>query len=183
MDHKPYEAWLVADEPLLPDQENSLQEHLKTCEACRQLQASWREVEDLFGDRNILQPQPGFTDRWQLRLAEELNLERDKQQLRSTWMFLGSTTGAAFLVLVIMSIRFFSTLQYPTEAFISGMTLVAGGLNLTATIQKALLPLLEVLILSVPTLWWLFLVLSAILLIMVLTFSILRIVRTRRVSL
>jgi hypothetical protein len=63
------------------------------------------------------------------------------------------------------------------------MTLVAGVLNLTETIQKALFPLFEVFILSVPTLWWLFLVLSAVLLTLVLTFSILRMVRARRVSL
>ena len=183
MDHKPYESWLVADEPLLPDQETSLQEHLKTCEACRQFQVSWRDVEGMFEDRIVLQPQPGFTERWQLRLDEELARDNEKQQLRSTWMFLAATTGAAFLVLVIMSIGFFSNLQNSTETFVSGMTLVAGVLNLTETIQKALFPLFEVFILSVPTLWWLFLALSAVLLTLVLTFSILRMVRARRVSL
>jgi hypothetical protein len=183
MDHKPYESWLVADEALLPDQEISLQEHLETCETCRQLQKSWQEVEDIFEERILLRPNSGFTERWQLRLAKEFSLQSEKEQLRSTWMFLAATTGTAFLVLVIMSIRFFSTMQNPTEAFISGMTLVAGVLNLTETIQKAIFPLFEVFILSVPTLWWLFLILSAILLTLVLTFSILRVLRTRRVSL
>ena len=183
MDHKPYESWLVADEPLLPDQKLSLQEHLETCEACRQFQLSWSEVEGIFEERSFLHPEPGFTERWQLRLADELSLESEKEQLRSTWMFLAATTGTAFLVLVILSIRFLSTIQNPTETFISGMTLVAGVLNLTETIQKAIFPLFEVVLLSVPTLWWLFLVLSASLFTLVLTFSILRIVRTRRVSL
>ncbi len=183
MDHKPYESWLVADEALLPDQKLSLQEHLETCEACSQLQSSWKEVEGIFEEKLFLYPQPGFTERWQLRLADELNLESEKEQLRSTWMFLAATTGTAFMVLVVLSIRFLSTIQNPTETFISGMTLVAGLLNLTETIQKAIFPLFEVVILSVPTLWWLFLVLSAILLTLVLTFSILRVVKTRRVSL
>ena len=183
MDHKPYESWLVADEPLLPDQKLSLQEHLETCEACRQLQLSWSEVEGIFEARSFLHPEPGFTKRWQLRLADELSLESEKEQLRSTWMFLAATTGSAFLVLVFLSIRFLSTIQNPTETFISGMTLIAGVLNLTETIQKAIFPLFEVVLLSVPTLWWLFLVLSASLLTLVLTFSIFRIARTRRVSL
>jgi hypothetical protein len=183
MDHKPYESWLVADEALLPDQESSLQAHLKTCEDCRNLQASLQEVEALFEQRVFFQPQPGFTERWQMRLSEELIDEREKQQLRSTWMFLFATTGSAFLVLIILSIRFFSTLQNPTEAFISGMTLVAGILNLTETIQRALFPLIDVLILSVPTIWWFYLVLGASLLTLVLTIPILRTLRTRRVSL
>jgi hypothetical protein len=183
MDHKPYEAWLVADKPLSTDQEKSLQDHLDTCADCRQLQASWQEVEEIFEVRKFVKPEPGFTQRWQLRLSEEINAENAKQQLRSTWLFLGATTGAAFLVLLILSFRFFSTVQNPTEAFISGMTFIAGILNMTETIQKALFPLFEVIILSVPTLWWLFLVLSAILLTTVLMFSIYRVVRTRRVSL
>ena len=183
MDHKLYETWLVADEPLLPDQEQSLAEHLKTCETCRQLQASWQEVEGFFDEQVFYRPAPGFTQRWQLRLAEELNLEHEKQQLRSTWMFLGATTGAALLVLIILTVRFFTTLQNPTDPFISGMTLVAGLLNLTATIQKAIIPLFDVLILSVPTLWWFFLVLSTSLISLVLIFSIFRTLRTRRVSL
>jgi hypothetical protein len=183
MDHKPYEAWLVADTPLSTDQEKSLQDHLNTCADCRQLQASWQEIEMVFEERSFVMPEPGFTQRWQLRIGEELNAEKAKQQLRSTWMFLGATTGAAFLVLLILSIRFFSTIQNPTEIFISGVTFVAGIFNMTETIQKALFPLFEVIILSVPTLWWLFFVLSAILLTMVLMFSILRVVRTRRVSL
>jgi hypothetical protein len=183
MDHKPYELWLVADQPLQPDQEIKLQAHLETCEACRTLQESWREVEDIFEERIFIHPQPGFTERWQLQIIGEFNLEREKEQRRLTWMFLGATTGAAFLILVIMTIRFFATLQNPTEAFISGMTFVAGVSNLTETIQKAFFPLLEVFILSVPTLWWLLMVLSASLLTLVLIFSIRRVIKTRRVSL
>ena len=114
MDHKPYEAWLVGDTPLSTDQEKSLQDHLSACSDCRQLQASWQEIEDIFEVHTFVKPEPGFTQRWQLRLSEEINAEKAKQQLRSTWMFLGATTGAAFLILLIISLRFFSTVQNPT---------------------------------------------------------------------
>jgi len=183
MDHQPYESWLVVDEPLLPDQEANLQEHLKSCESCRQLHNSWQEVETLFVEQTIVQPKPGFTERWQVRLAKEFSQENERQQRRSSWIFLGSTSGAAFLVLIIMAIGFFSTVQNSTEVFISGMTFIAGLLNLTNAVQVALVPLLEVIIVSVPTLWWLFLIISASLLTTVLIFSTLRILRTRRVSL
>jgi hypothetical protein len=181
MDHKPYESWLVADEPLLPEQALSLQEHLDSCEACRQLQKSWDEVEGIFEERIFILPQPGFTERWQMKLAAELKIETEKQQVRSTWMFLAATTGAAFMVLVIMAIRFFSSLQNSTEVFISSMTFFAGVLNLTATIQKAILPIFEVLLISVPTPWWLLFVAVTSMLVLVLAFSTLRILKTRRV--
>ena len=120
MDHQPYESWLVVDEPLLPDQEANLQEHLKSCASCRQLHNSWQDVEALFVEQTIVQPKPGFTERWQVRLAKEFSQENERQQRRSSWIFLGSTTGAAFLVLIIMAIGFFSTVQNSTEVFISG---------------------------------------------------------------
>jgi len=183
MNHKPFESWLVADEPLLPDQELDLQEHLKSCESCHQLQSSWQEVEGLFGELLIEQPQPGFTERWQVRLAEEISREKERQQLQSSWVFLASTTGTAFVILVIMSIRFFTTVQTPTQVFVSGMALIAGLLNLTAAIQGAVVPLLEVFFVSVPTQWWLFLVVGAFVLTLVLTFSTLRFLSSRRVSL
>lgn len=182
MDHKPYESWLVADEPLLPEQEISLHEHLDSCETCRQLQKSWNEVEGIFEERIFILPQPGFTERWQLRLAAELEIETEKQQARSTWLFLAATTGAAFLVLIIMAIQFFSSIQNSTEAFISSMTFFAGVLNLTATIQKAILPIFEVLLISVPTPWWLLFIAVTSLLVLVLTFSTLKILKSRRVS-
>jgi len=182
MDHKPYESWLVADEPLLPEQEMRLQEHLKSCEACRQLHSSWDEIEGIFEERIFILPKPDFTERWQRRLAAEINIETEKQQARSTWMFLAATTGSAFLVLVILAIRFFSSVQNSTEAFVSSMTFMAGVLNLTATIQKAILPILEVLIISVPTPWWLLFVAITSMLALVLTFSTLRILKARRVS-
>jgi hypothetical protein len=183
MDHKPYEAWLIADDPLLPAQQAQLDEHLKSCTSCRQLQYSWQKVEDLFGEAPVLKPKEGFTERWQIHLLAELSLQKEREQRRSTWVFLASTTGAAVLVLILMAISFFSRIQNTTEIFVSGMTLIAGLLNLTSAIQVAFFPLLEVFFVSVPTYWLLLLVCGACLLTLALTFSILRVLNTRRVSL
>lgn len=183
MDHKPYETWLISDDPLLPDQQTQLDEHLESCNSCRQLKYSWQEVEELFGEAPVIKPKAGFIDRWQIRLLEELSLQKEREERRSTWAFLASTTGAAVLVLIIMAIRFFSTIQNTTEIFVSGMTLIAGLLNLTSAIQVAFFPLLEVFFVSVPTYWLLLLVCGACLITLALAFSILRVLNKRRVSL
>lgn len=183
MNHKPFETWMVAGEPLSPAQEISLQEHLETCNACSQLQTSWKEVEDMLGEASIAQPKPGFTARFQVRLAEETARTQARGQQRSIWMFMAASSGAAFLILIMMSIRFFSSVQNSTQFFVSGMTLIAGVLNLTEAIQAAFVPLLEVVIVSVPMHWWMIGVFGACLITLALTFSTLRILYARRVSL
>lgn len=183
MNHKPFETWMVAGEPLSPAQEISLQEHLETCNACRQLQTSWKEVENILGGASFAQPRPGFTARFQARLAEEISRAQAKEQMRSTWMFMAASSGAALLILIIMSIRYFSSVQNSTHFFVSGMTLIAGMLNLTEAIQAAFVPLVEVVFVSVPVHWWLFVVVGACLITLALTFSTLRILYARRVSL
>jgi hypothetical protein len=182
MDHKPYESWLVAGEPLLPDQELRLHEHLESCDSCRRLQLAWLDVEGLFEGAGLVQPKPGFSNRFRFRLTDELAREQEKKDLMLTWVFLGTSFGAAFLILLIMSIRFFTSVQNSTQVFISGMTLIAGLMNLTKTIQSAFIPLLEVIIVSVPTLWWLYLVLGASLLTIALAYTTFRFLSTRRVS-
>lgn len=96
---------------------------------------------------------------------------------------MAASSGAALLILIIMSIRYFSSVQNSTHFFVSGMTLIAGMLNLTEAIQAAFVPLVEVVFVSVPVHWWLFVVVGACLITLALTFSTLRILYARRVSL
>jgi hypothetical protein len=183
MDHKLYETWLFSDESLPPDQQVELDKHLESCEGCRQLKYAWQEVDGLFASSPIIGPRVGFADRWQLRLNENLALQRENEQRRSIWLFLASTTGAAVLVLIIMAIRFFSTIQNSTGIFISGMTFIAGLLNLSSAIRVAFFPLLEVAYLSIPAYWLYLFGITASLLTILLSISMIRILKTRRVSL
>lgn len=182
MDHKPYESWLIAGETLLPEQQAKLQEHLESCNSCRQLQIAWQDVEGLLGTAAEVQPKPGFSNRWRSRLADHLARERERKDLLLNWVFLGSSLGTAFLILIIMAIRFFTSVQNSTQFFVSGMTLIAGILNLTKAIQSAFIPLLEILVISVPIQWWLFLAIGASLLTLALIYSTFRFLNTRRVS-
>ena len=47
MDHQPFRNWLLSEEQLSAEQNQSLQEHLASCESCSQFKSSWKEL-DLF---------------------------------------------------------------------------------------------------------------------------------------
>ena len=166
MNHQPYESWLTSDEPLLPENEQMLQEHIESCESCRQLSYAWVEVQDLFREPQLALPSSGFAQRWQAKLMAVQLSESERQQKRLSWAF--------FTVMAV---------QAPVRLFIGGLTLIAGLLNLATAVQIALIPFLNVIVVSVPTYWWFILVIAACLLTLVLAFSARRILYPRRVSL
>jgi hypothetical protein len=182
MDHQPYESWLISEESLLPEDEQKLHEHIETCESCRQLSYSWPEVQELFREPKFASPSSGFTARWQARLVDFQLLETERRQTRTSWTFFAVMAGAAAVLLGFMAIQFFSSVQAPIQLFIGGLALVAGFLNLASAMQVALIPFFNVILVSVPTYWWLIMIIAACLLTLVLTFSTRRILYPRRVS-
>ncbi len=183
MGHQPYESWLISEIPLLPEEKQSLNEHIASCESCRQLSASWAEIQELFREPSLVKPSVGFTERWQARLTALTLKEIECRQRRAAWNFFAITAGAALLVLLFMVIQYFTTVQTPIQLFISGITLIAGVLNLASAIQVAFLPLINVVLVSVPTFWWLTIMFAACLLTLVLTLSARKFLIPRRVSL
>lgn len=182
MSHKPYETWLVSEEPLPPDDEQRLHEHIETCESCRQLSISWGEVHSFLQELPMDKPAPAFTSRWQARLADVRAREISQKEKRASWVFVAVSAGAAIFVLSIMVIQFFDSIQAPIQLFITGATLIAGFLNLASAFQVAFIPFIELVIVSVPTIWWFIIPLIACLLVLVLTFSAKQILFPRRVS-
>ncbi len=183
MDHRPYETWLVSEELLSPDDEKKLQEHIATCESCRQLSISWGEVRSFIQEFPMDRPSPIFTKRWKSRFYEFRANERARQEKRASWVFVAISAGAAIFVLSIMIAQFFSSTQAPVQLFISGATLIAGFLNLASAIQIVLIPFIELVIFSVPLFWWLFIPFTACLLTLVLILSAKKILFPRRVVL
>lgn len=183
MDHRPYETWLVSEEPLSPDDEKKLHEHIATCESCRQLSISWGEVHYFFQELPMEKPSPAFTIRWKSRLSEFSAGEIARREKRASWIFVAVSAGAAIFSLAVMMAQFFSTIQAPIQLFISGVTLIAGFLNLASAIQIVFIPFIELVILSVPSFWWLFIPITACLLTLALIFSAKQILSPRRVLL
>ncbi len=91
MDHRPFEDWLLEDQPLNPEQKRELQSHLRTCADCTAL----AEVNLALRSARTVKPAVGFSARWQSRLAAERKLQRRRQVVGSTILSLG---GAGLLV-------------------------------------------------------------------------------------
>lgn len=79
MDHRPFEDWLLEDQPLTGDQKHQLNTHLKACPSCTALV----EVNLALRSARLVDPEPGFTNRFQFRLSAR------KQALRrrNVWGF------------------------------------------------------------------------------------------------
>ena len=45
MKHHVFEDWLFNQDPLSPQEQEALREHLSECESCRTLSAAWHNVE------------------------------------------------------------------------------------------------------------------------------------------
>jgi len=183
MSHQPFETWMLTQETLLPDQEQRLHDHIEICESCRQMSNAWQEVQGIFSETPLAKPSAGFTERWQVRFHDMSIAEIARSQRRASWLFFGVTTGAALLILGFLVIQFFSSVQAPVQVFIYGVTMLAGLMTLANAVQVAFIPLLEVLIVSIPPLWWFILAFAACLLTLLMAFSIRQFVYLRRVSL
>jgi hypothetical protein len=109
MNHQPFRDWLLSEEKLSSDQIQEMQEHLQSCETCRQTEVAWLEVESTFHNVPHVKPAPGFTNRWQTQLAEYL----DRKQKRRGWMIIGFTGLIIISLLVLLVTQLLSLLQAP----------------------------------------------------------------------
>ena len=97
MNHQPFREWLLSEQDLSPEQSQQLEAHLSSCDDCSLIQASWKDIEDTFHKLPAVEPQPGFTARWQSQLIEY----RLVQQKRKGWFII---SGIAVMVISLLSI-------------------------------------------------------------------------------
>jgi anti-sigma factor RsiW len=98
--HPPFNDWLLSGDTLTPEQNQSLREHLQTCQECNGIHAAWSEVQAQFHSAGEVAPAPGFTSRWQTRLT----LQNQKRQKRNAWiMFFGASFMAAIILGLVAS--------------------------------------------------------------------------------
>jgi hypothetical protein len=90
MDHRPFEDWLLDNQPLTTDQKRQLNTHLRACSSCSALV----EVNLVLKSVKLAEPAAGFTDRFQIRLAAK------KQALRwrNFWGFVVLTLSVLGLL-------------------------------------------------------------------------------------
>jgi hypothetical protein len=131
MNHQPFRDWLLSEEKLSSDQIQEMQEHLQSCETCRQTEVAWLEVESTFHNVPHVKPAPGFTNRWQTQLAEYL----DRKQKRRGWMIIGFTGLIIISLLVLLVTQLLSLLQAPGAYLAVWFTRLFGMVSIFYTLK------------------------------------------------
>ena len=149
-DHQLFEEWMFSEEGLSLDDNQSLEEHLDTCDSCRQLSLAWREVESEIQVAPILSPASGFTERWQARLASD----RLKQQHRLNLSILFFTVGGAALLIIVSSVMLIPLFKSPWPFLLSWAYQLATLYSMTTVYGGALTTLVRTLVNIVPPLLW-----------------------------
>jgi len=111
LNHQPFRDWINTEDTLLPEQAQALQEHLRTCEPCRQLEASWIQVRQALRTSAPIEPNPGFVKRWQVHLTERRKIQHRRQSL----MMLAFTGGVAFVLFLVISGQALELLRSPYQ--------------------------------------------------------------------
>lgn len=111
LNHQPFRDWINTEDTLLPEQAQALQEHVSTCDSCRQLEPSWIQVHQAFRTTAPIEPSPGFAKRWQTRLAEKRRVQHHRQSL----IMLAFTGGVAFVLFLVISGQALELLRSPYQ--------------------------------------------------------------------
>jgi anti-sigma factor RsiW len=94
MNHQPFETWIFTDNPLQPEEQEQLREHLQSCETCRRAAIAMEGIHQTFRSAPSPAPAQGFTQRWQARLA----VHKQAGQQRQMWILTLAMFGLAFVI-------------------------------------------------------------------------------------
>jgi len=115
MKHKPFETWILLHEPLLPDQAQALEEHIRDCQHCRELQHSIVSIEALFHTSYDAEPMLGFSQRWQNRLAQERQKALMHRHRWHSWMALIIMGNTVAFWAIMLGRQLLTTFNSPAE--------------------------------------------------------------------
>ena len=85
MNHRPFEDWLLEDQPLTPEQNRELQSHLRICSSC----SSIAESNIALHTTHLVSSAAGFTDRFKARLARRRGEQTWRQIIGTLVLVLG----------------------------------------------------------------------------------------------
>ena len=154
MNHQPFENWILSEETLSPENAGALQDHLETCNQCRELQAVWVEVVDLFQGVPDVEPVPGFVNRWQERLAVERQVElsiRHRWQSIIMLILIGNVIAG---LVVLLGSQFLTTFDTPLSLVLSGVYRLASMVTFINVVQNVFATLFRTIISVVPVGLW-----------------------------
>jgi hypothetical protein len=107
MNHRPFEDWLLNDQPLTPTEKRDLDAHIHTCKYCAALAETGLELRSV----RMVSPMPGFTARFQMRLATQRMADRR----RRLWGLIVLLVGGFGLLLWLTAPYLLAFLAAPGE--------------------------------------------------------------------
>lgn len=172
MDHRPFEDWLLAEEPLTPQQKRELQAHVKTCPSCTAI----AEVNVALKSVRSAAPADGFSYRFQVRLAQrKLALRR-----RNFWGFMILTLSVVSMLVWIAWPVLSLAIESPVNLLASWLSaLISVWVSLQAMLHAGAVAF-EVLPGFVPTYIWIFALFAAAAWVVVWVVSLLKITKLQQ---
>jgi hypothetical protein len=146
MDHRPFEDWLLEDQPLNKDEKRQLDTHLRTCSSC----AALAEVNLALKLVRPAAPAEGFTDRFQLRLAARKKTLRRRNILGFMLLTISTLSLLGWVVWPVLK----DLVQSPVNLVASWMTAVVSFVASLQAIFQAGMVLFKVVPGFVPTYIW-----------------------------
>ena len=154
MNHQPFETWLLSEEPLLPEDQVSLDVHLETCEYCQRLQASWFGVMDLFGETPNLIPPPDFMNRWQSRLSQERLLDIKYRHRWQSIIMLILISNVIVALVLLLGTQFLTTIDTPADLILPMIYRITSAITFVSAIQNLVEPLFRTFTSIIPLPIW-----------------------------
>jgi hypothetical protein len=181
MAHQPFESWIISKEPLLPYQQQALQEHMQSCAYCLGLSTAWNEVEELLRESPFEAPVPGFTIRWKEKLENMLLQQYQRHERRLSWSFIGLAAAGSLLVLAILAYQFLAANGSATQVLVESITFFASMATLASVLQELVTTFVGVALIVIPPVWWIVVAAVLSLLSLAWVFSLQRIMFSRRI--
>lgn len=132
MNHLPYKEWLLSEASLSDEQHKALQEHLSSCETCRQIEPAWTDVQALFKKIPSAEPVPGFSLRWHTRLEEH----RLRKQRKLAWFIVSIIAGIAAVLITLIGLQFFEIINSPGNLILLWISRLTGMLSIYWVIEN-----------------------------------------------
>jgi len=150
MNHRPFEDWLLEDQPLTPEQKHELQSHLRTCAACAVIAESNLALHSV----RMVSPAAGFADRFQARLAEQRKAARIRQIIGTLIFVIGGLGLIYWLVGPLVQ----EAMRSPAEWITTAVGYFLFILTSIQTLSEVSLILMRVIPTFISPLGWLVLI-------------------------
>lgn len=149
MNHQPYKGWILLNPELDEKEKEKLAGHLDSCLECQELEKASRQIDLLFETSPITEPEPGFSQRFLIRLRKRENREKVRG-LRITFGLIGA---AILLISVLLGFHLRAQIPGAAEIIVGGISQTAKWAFVFSHLSTVFNTLLDISLSFVPRIW------------------------------